>query len=208
MQDRLISIHAPRVGSDGCWRSASRPRSDFNPRSPCGERPRSQVSPAQSPQNFNPRSPCGERLCAAAADFQLLLRISIHAPRVGSDRPNDLLHGLILVISIHAPRVGSDQAEVAERTRKINFNPRSPCGERRLAGSDGKLIVEFQSTLPVWGATPDRAGDGSEGRISIHAPRVGSDEMPTEQEPGDEISIHAPRVGSDFRSLCFSTHSV
>ena len=150
-----ISIHAPRVGSDGCWRSASRPRSDFNPRSPCGERPRSQVSPAQSPQNFNPRSPCGERLCAAAADFQLLLRISIHAPRVGSDRPNDLLHGLILVISIHAPRVGSDQAEVAERTRKINFNPRSPCGERRLAGSDGKLIVEFQSTLPVWGATGD-----------------------------------------------------
>ena len=78
-----ISIHAPRVGSDGCWRSASRPRSDFNPRSPCGERlpifvlfyPLSIIS-IHAPRvgsdalplfllsacsHFNPRSPCGER---------------------------------------------------------------------------------------------------------------------------------------------------
>ena len=78
-------------------------------------------------------------------------------------------------ISIHAPRVGSDfgVAYAAEEKEDFNprspcgerhkmvtleglqnhFNPRSPCGERRIAaGADG-WRDEFQSTLPVWGAT-------------------------------------------------------
>ena len=33
----------------------------------------------------------------------------------------------------------------------------------------------FQSTLPVWGATLDADRAGIIDRISIHAPRVGSD---------------------------------
>ena len=37
----------------------------------------------------------------------LLNRISIHAPRVGSDIGDGIL-GLVCRISIHAPRVGSD----------------------------------------------------------------------------------------------------
>ncbi len=55
---------------------------------------------------FNPRSPCGERRLAAQLGA-LLLEISIHAPRVGSDRAGDVRGGEGL-ISIHAPRVGSD----------------------------------------------------------------------------------------------------
>ena len=34
-----------------------------------------------------------------------------------------------------------------------NFNPRSPCGERPMTPSIRKEVLEFQSTLPVWGAT-------------------------------------------------------
>ena len=34
-----ISIHAPRVGSDASYNAERRERYDFNPRSPCGERP-------------------------------------------------------------------------------------------------------------------------------------------------------------------------
>ena len=56
--------------------------------------------------------------------------ISIHAPRVGSDScPCGLASGGR--ISIHAPRVGSD-----------------PTFRERMAA-----VKEFQSTLPVWGAT-------------------------------------------------------
>ena len=80
------------------------------------------------------------------------------------------------MISIHAPRVGSDQTVSDLYTDLWDFNPRSPCGERRphltqstrrtgisihapRVGSDFLLFVfkfhltKFQSTLPVWGAT-------------------------------------------------------
>ena len=56
-------------------------------------------------------------------------------------------------ISIHAPRVGSDV---------IAFGWLLHC-------------VEFQSTLPAWGATPLARQVAMIQLISIHAPRVGSD---------------------------------
>ena len=57
----LISIHAPRTGSDRHCNPADAPQPDFNPRSPHGERP---------------------KLMGAPDD---VVRISIHAPRTGSD---------------------------------------------------------------------------------------------------------------------------
>ena len=82
------------------------------------------------------------------------------------------------------------------------------------------LLLRFQSTLPVWGATGIRRADLAAVWISIHAPRVGSDPRITYERDklgrfqstlpvwgatrdGDQlrwdtlISIHAPRVGSD-----------
>ena len=70
-------------------------------------------------------------------------------------------------------------------------------------GSDPAFIIFlpkfkiFQSTLPGWGAT----GAGCRGemavRISIHAPRMGSDETMPGTNDITYISIHAPRMGSD-----------
>ena len=82
--------------------------------------------------------------------------------------------------------------------------------------------MEFQSTLPVWGATGmvqlsplslnyfnprSPCGERRHGRrdhrrvqpISIHAPRVGSDSRYLVPCRDPDISIHAPRVGSDPR---------
>ncbi len=59
---------------------------------------------------------------------------------------------------------------------------------------------EFQSTLPVWGATPGAGELFRQRAISIHAPRVGSDFALNPMSPGSFISIHAPRVGSDCKS--------
>ena len=79
-----ISIHAPRVGSDAALRGYScqnrafqstlpvwgatpgvqvlhREHNDFNPRSPCGERPNALILRIHAGTDFNPRSPCGER---------------------------------------------------------------------------------------------------------------------------------------------------
>ena len=58
---------------------------------------------------------------------------------------------------------------------KIYFNPRSPHGERHL-----------ERTTVTHGI-----------RISIHAPRMGSDKITFAVRLKWSISIHAPRMGSD-----------
>ena len=125
----LISIHAPRTGSDptpamNSWKAAY----------------------------FNPRSPHGERLLRVVQKLNVL-RISIRAPRTGSDA--QVLKGVMPLgefqstlpargatavlsggkrqqrISIHAPRTGSDAPKMMCCIQRPYFNPRSPHGERR-----------------------------------------------------------------------------
>ncbi|EEG30520.1 hypothetical protein CLOSTMETH_01861 [[Clostridium] methylpentosum DSM 5476] len=79
--------------------------------------------------------------------------ISIHAPLVGSDsdRAKLISRG---GISIHAPLVGSDRLCWYHPSKRSNFNPRSPCGERLEVSGKMTKGETFQSTLPLWGATP------------------------------------------------------
>ena len=123
-------------------------------------------------------------------------------------------------ISIHAPRAGSDFPRPLSRVWPPYFNPRSPCGERRAVRFAARLTDSFQSTLPVRGATIRIVSGPLIGKISIHAPRAGSDTLtpeatiePTDFNPrspcgerresvpvdktAEAISIHAPRAGSD-----------
>ena len=64
-------------------------------------------------------------------------------------------------ISIHAPRGGSDLCWPKAASWHTDFNPRSPWGERpQECYISISSIVEFQSTLPVGGATiNDLTGD-------------------------------------------------
>ena len=169
-----VSIHAPRTGSDvqhrafrrrhpqfqstlpargatGAASSSPGSKTCFNPRSPHGERPAC-VSSRYSEPYFNPRSPHGER-----QDF------------FGS-------HVFFLLISIHAPRTGSDGRWKMIQGRYYYFNPRSPHGERQSPGrTPGGSHDRFQSTLPARGATLPEDAERITRRISIHAPRTGSD---------------------------------
>ena len=125
------------------------------------------------------------------------LRISIHAPRTGSD--GDGSHGgRIAKISIHAPRTGSDASISSSTHGSAYFNPRSPHGERPEHTLLHIILRLFQSTLPARGATGTLRRAECRCCISIHAPRTGSDGL---QEvwmiPAQHISIHAPRTGSD-----------
>ena len=56
--------------------------------------------------------------------------ISIHAPHAGSDVRIGSSYNITL-ISIHAPHAGSDPGQTGLRVTVVNFNPRSPCGERQ-----------------------------------------------------------------------------
>ena len=102
-----ISIHAPRGGSDTSPDTKSMHMNNFNPRSPWGERLRVYIR-LRVNRNFNPRSPWGERLLPVLPN-QPIRHISIHAPRGGSDQPVHGQHLRYPLISIHAPRGGSDR---------------------------------------------------------------------------------------------------
>ena len=78
-----ISIHAPRTGSDIARRAIQNFRQNFNPRSPHGER---LVTAAQLNQLSAFQSTLPARGATAfGTDFIALYSISIHAPRTGSD---------------------------------------------------------------------------------------------------------------------------
>ena len=170
-----ISIHAPRGGSDNLSESF-----------------------LSFVQYFNPRSPWGERPYASNLPHPAVL-ISIHAPRGGSDLLYTCREKMVWVFQSTLPVGGATvnlftfsilvydfnpRSPWGERpgysgqcNRIRNFNPRSPWGERPVSRSKSVMTSEFQSTLPVGGAT-------AAGRMYT---------------PGKVISIHAPRGGSDFR---------
>ena len=65
----------------------------------------------------------------------------------------------------------------------LDFNPRSPHGERLSCIPQLARNLKFQSTLPARGATTRRLFSIIFKGISIHAPRTGSDQMPTIRLP-------------------------
>ena len=149
-ENQTISIHAPRVGSDPAI-----------------------TGTGTSPLYFNPRSPCGERLPehmidAAGVVFQSTLPVWGATISLG--------YMLIVIrISIHAPRVGSDLITFSSRIALYDFNPRSPCGERPGVHVQYRASAYFNPRSPC-GERPEQPPKQQlHPAISIHAPRVGSD---------------------------------
>ena len=148
--DAMISIHAPRGGSDS----------------------RAAISRFTS-MLFQSTLPVG-----GATGFAEVLthsfRISIHAPRGGSDLLSHLAPPFRGYFNPRSPW-GERLASAPVVCTPQHFNPRSPWGERRSESSRCFKYSVFQSTLPVGGATYQIAGGNNATVISIHAPRGGSD---------------------------------
>ena len=102
---QVISIHAPRTGSDRKPVRRVDEANHFNPRSPHGER-RGIERRFFGCVDFNPRSPHGER-----------------------------------------------PSQALPASRQKYFNPRSPHGERHISAIAKDKYNQFQSTLPARGAT-------------------------------------------------------
>jgi len=149
-QSMKVSIHAPRVGSDAFRASSGKTPGSFNPRPPCGER--HSPAPTKSPKSRFQSTPPVWGATTSDTDYLGVVDVSIHAPRVGSDLWPSRSFGGILC-----------------------FNPRPPCGERQSGNFATASFSTFQSTPPVWGATPLPQTFCLPFQVSIHAPRVGSD---------------------------------
>ena len=127
---KLISIHAPLMGSDSSARRFFQSSALFQSTLPSRGATAASVPRGAASDHFNPRSPHGERRFSVNGR-RLLDQISIHAPLTGSDRRRSRIDFANRPISIHAPLTGSDLLTFALAIPRVYFNPRSPHGERQ-----------------------------------------------------------------------------
>ena len=190
----LISIHAPLTGSDVAWWSLSAACSKFQSTLPlrgatctctkCGASFEFQSTLPLRGATLNvPRS---LKKCIFQSTLPLRGATNATLPRLSplpfqSTLP---LRGATICtcrkcgakfISIHAPLTGSDEYPYTPPLNVPNFNPRSPYGERRVSLYSPSKCSEFQSTLPLRGATNSYRTSFFWTAISIHAPLTGSD---------------------------------
>ena len=105
--------------------------------------------------DFNPRSPHGERH-RLMGRWDSWRRISIHAPRTGSDGNPVIKHRQIPPFQSTLPARGATPLDGQMGFLEEDFNPRSPHGERRWRLLMPLELLRFQSTLPARGATVNR----------------------------------------------------
>ena len=141
----LISIHAPRTGSDENRMRECGQAPDFNPRSPHGERPDTQ-SDKRRGKNFNPRSPHGERrklVKRGCFRFDFNPRSPHGERRQPSVRPS----ARPADFNPRSPH-GERLHNAIYRRSGANFNPRSPHGERRSGRGDAERKANFNPRSP------------------------------------------------------------
>ena len=149
-----ISIHAPRAGSDRALWIRRRGTSLFQSTLPVRGATKRHLISLLYKSAFQSTLPVRGATRKTDVTRQHMLRFQSTLPVRGATSP--LFHFLATQnISIHAPRAGSDQGGSNAVMCPLDFNPRSPCGERRCAQ---QLFARIQN-------------------ISIHAPRAGSDSL-------------------------------
>ena len=107
------------------------------------------ITPGHS--HFNPRSPCGERPDQCIKGL-LVVRISIHAPRVGSDSKTYQFTTAKAIFQSTLPVWGATM-KIALLSAKAIFQSTLPVWGATITFNVRSYVDGFQSTLPVWGAT-------------------------------------------------------
>ncbi len=193
---RHVSIHAPRAGRDPARTGASRPQARFNPRAPCGARRRQVVQQVVVVEVSIHAPRAGRDVTANDEDvahvaFQSTRPVRGATRRHHRQAPGGRFQSTRPVrgatFHLREPRStsefqstrpvrGATRPRSPPGCRRRSFNPRAPCGARRLgdhhealgvlvsihaprAGRDGvegedvRPRFQFQSTRPVRGAT-------------------------------------------------------
>ena len=171
-----VSIHALLAECDLRSKEARVAGKSFNPRTPCGVRPKTFSSPP------------------AAKSFQ-----STHSLR--SATAGNLRRDVAVRVSIHALLAECDQWIDQSNLSRIGFNPRTPCGVRLTDYQDMASWQEFQSTHSLRSATGESPGSINY-RKSFN-PRTPCGVRPARPDnPAcrSSVSIHALLAECDFPS--------
>ena len=102
------------------------------------------------------------------------------------------------IISIHAPRVGCDKPPLGGRGKPHRFQSTHPVWGATAHSDDAGSPRKISIHAPRVGCDAVRCPAPFLVQISIHAPRVGCDSsFVSDLDTSQSISIHAPRVGCD-----------
>ena len=113
----------------------------------------------------------------------------------------DIIKPYLTKISIHAPRTGSDASFLVSQNLGFPFQSTLPARGATPCIRITDAVVDISIHAPRTGSDPPCCAFSTAGkRISIHAPRTGSDRMAGYKILWANISIHAPRTGSDSRT--------
>ena len=147
------------------------------------------------------------------------MEISIHAPRAGCDARQSLRrlllckfqsthpvrgatqyllgNGAVFGFQSTHPVRGATRSAAAAVVYATDFNPRTPCGVRRLTRFRLTTRENFNPRTPCGVRLQHGQPGNARGCISIHAPRAGCDLKAGIRWWQVAISIHAPRAGCD-----------
>ena len=168
-----VSIHAPRVGRDTRHHALTRTATCFNPRAPRGAR---------------------------RVEISLMLWIVLFQstrPAWGATTSILILSTSLRCFNPRAPR-GARPVRAACRWASQRFNPRAPRGARQGNWPVPCMLGAFQSTRPAWGATSRGLGRLPEdSQFQSTRPAWGATKAAREAQQVICVSIHAPRVGRD-----------
>ena len=167
----LISIHAPRVGRDGCFVPARSPRAI------------SIHAPRVGRDQLQPPPMYGGG-------------ISIHAPRVGRDCKDCIYYHKENNFNPRAP-CGARLSLGVAITKMGGFQSTRPVWGATTAEGRVQSLFKFQSTRPVWGATSFLLSRCGSVVFQSTRPVWGATSSFTSSSLLSDISIHAPRVGRD-----------
>ena len=124
-----VSIHALLAECDLQKWHDNPPMVRFNPRTPCGVR----LEPRPMPKvnlGFNPRTPCGVRHAGFKRVADMRWFQSTHSLRSATDKARRWIQAQM--VSIHALLAECDNENCKIKNQDSRFNPRTPCGVRRM----------------------------------------------------------------------------
>ena len=159
------------------WRRWWRTSRNFNPRAPCGAR-QGLSDQVKELKDFNPRAPCGARLCTHRI-FGHESGISTHAPLAGRDEVKTVLVAGLGFISTHAPLAGRDRPDCGSRPRRGGFQPTRPLrGATPSESTQVLIIADFNPRAPCGARRRGTGGDKKSNAFQPTRPLRGATPRP------------------------------
>ena len=199
-REKDISTHAPLAGRDESIGGSLAVQQDFNPRAPCGAR-RVNGKIANDGLTFQPTRPL-RGATAWAFGSAIVPAFQPTRPLRGAT-PSIEIRLTDSEISTHAPLAGRDSLRSTLAKSDVNFNPRAPCGARRLFCFVSCRLGSYFNPRAPCGARPALLLFVALGiYISTHAPLAGRDmNSPDPLRGHGEFQPTRPLRGATFGAV-------